>query len=332
MASLNQATPDGRTRIPLILGAMTFGKPNTHGARIHDLPTVQKIIDTFKAHGHTEIDTARLYGHGSSEEMLSQVDLSGTTIDSKCYPINPGDHSPQKLRESLELSLQTLKLKKLRIFYLHSPDRSIPFEETLKGCHELFQEGKFEQLGLSNYQAWEVARIWEICDKNQFVKPTVYQAMYNSIVRSIEDELFPCCRALGIRIVIFNPLAGGFFAGKIKKVDDFVEKGGRFDPNHYQGKFYRERYLKDSYFRALESLTDVLKSYPEYDLLSIASIWLQHHSKLQPSDGIIFGGSSHDQIEMNLKNFEKGPLPDEIVKSLDSAWQLVKAECPPYWR
>jgi aryl-alcohol dehydrogenase-like predicted oxidoreductase len=55
------------------------------------------------------------------------------------------------------------------------PDRGTPIQETLEVLHELHLQGKFEVLGLSNFAAWEVVHIWHLCDKNGWVKPTVYQ-------------------------------------------------------------------------------------------------------------------------------------------------------------
>jgi aflatoxin B1 aldehyde reductase len=77
---------------------------------------------------------------------------------------------------------------------LHAPDRSVPFEKTLQACNELHKEGKFVELGLSNFAAWEVAEVVNIAKERGWVKPTVYQAMYNAITRNIEPELIPCCR------------------------------------------------------------------------------------------------------------------------------------------
>ncbi|KAH9821209.1 NADP-dependent oxidoreductase domain-containing protein [Melampsora americana] len=325
-------TSSKKTRIPLILGTMTIANEGAFGSRIHDLSTAQKVIDVFRSHGHTELDTARLYGDGTTEEMLAKLDCSGLSIDSKCFPVKPGDHKPDRVKATLDKILDALKVPKLRVFYLHAPDRSVPFEETLKACDALYHEGKFAELGLSNFAAWEVAIIWGICDKNNYVKPTIYQGMYNAITRSIETELFPCCRSLGIRLVLYNPLAGGFFAGKITKPDDQIEQGGRFDPSHRQGVMYRERYFRNSYFKALEILKDALKDHPDISLVSVAARWLQHHSALKPQDGIIFGASSVDQIEMNCTESEGGPLPDNILAAVDLAWETVKAECPLYWR
>ena len=79
-------------------------------------------------------------------------------------------------------------------------------EETLEACNDLFKEGKFVNLGLSNYAAWEVAEIYNIAKERGWVKPTIYQAMYNAITRDIETELIPCCRKYGIDLVVYNPV------------------------------------------------------------------------------------------------------------------------------
>jgi aflatoxin B1 aldehyde reductase len=81
--------------------------------------------------------------------------------------------------------------------------------------------------------------------------------MYNAITREIEPELVPCVRKFGLRLVIYNPLAGGFFAGKISSATDAVEAGSRFDQSKNQGAMYRSRYIRDGYFKALELLKEV---------------------------------------------------------------------------
>jgi aflatoxin B1 aldehyde reductase len=74
-----------------------------------------------------------------------------------------------------------------------------------------------EIFGLSNYAAWEVAEIIGICKQSNYILPKIYQAMYNPITRAIEEELVPCLRKNGIRLVVYNPLAGGYLAGKVKE-------------------------------------------------------------------------------------------------------------------
>lgn len=186
----------GKSRV--ILGLMTFGPPGSEakGGRITDLDEYNKNLDYFQQRGYNEVDTARAYIAGDQEAFTQEARWKdrGLTLATKCFPVQPGDHSPEKLRASLEKSLKELGADCVDIFYLHAPDRKTPFEETLKAADELFKEGKFVQLGLSNFAAWEVAEIWNIAHERGLVKPTIYQAMYNAITRDIERELVPALR------------------------------------------------------------------------------------------------------------------------------------------
>ncbi len=86
--------------------------------------------------------------------------------------------------------------------------------------------GKFIQLGLSNFTAFEVAEVCMHCKYNNWVRPTIYEGMYNAITRSLEKELIPACKRYGLNVVVYNPLAGGLFSGKYKATDTPEE--GRF--------------------------------------------------------------------------------------------------------
>ncbi|KAL5635518.1 hypothetical protein ACGC1H_004346 [Rhizoctonia solani] len=318
------------TRVPLIFGTMTIGEVGKNGVRNSDLNECQSILDTFFSHGHTEIDTARMYAEGTTEAYLSRLNLGDATIDTKVYPVEPGWHSPERLRAKFTESLEKLNRKKVRVLYLHAPDRSVPFEETLGEVDKMYKEGLFEIFGVSNFAAWEVAEVAGICKAKGYVQPKIYQAMYNAITRAIEPELVPCLRKFGIRLVVYNPLAGGFFAGKLSGVGD-VPQEGRFGGDSAMGKMYRARYVKENYFAALESLKAVAAAH-NLRLTEIALRWCQHHSVLEPEDGVILGASSAAQLEQNCTDSAKGPLPDEVLKALDDAWELVGAQCPSYWR
>ncbi|KAG9082300.1 hypothetical protein FS749_006960 [Ceratobasidium sp. UAMH 11750] len=154
--------------------------------------------------------------------------------------------------------------------------------------------------------------------------------MYNAITRAAEPELVPCLRKFGLRLVVYNPLAGGFFAGKVQGATD-VPDVGRFSGDSTMAKMYRARYAKENYFAALESLKTVAAAH-DLRLTEIALRWCQHHSVLTPEDGVIIGASSVAQLEQNCADSAKGPLPQEVVEALDAAWDKVGAECPPYWR
>lgn len=182
----------------VILGLMTFGPPGSEakGGRITTLDEYNKNLDYFQQNGYNEVDTARAYISGDQEAFTKEAKWKdrGLTLATKCMPVQPGDHTPEKLRASLEKSLSELGTDSVDIFYLHAPDRATPFEDTLKAADEMFKEGKFAQLGLSNFAAWEVAEVWNIANERGLVKPTIYQAMYNAITRDIEKELVPALR------------------------------------------------------------------------------------------------------------------------------------------
>ncbi|KAH6007627.1 hypothetical protein HBI84_053720 [Parastagonospora nodorum] len=321
----------------VILGLMTFGPNESDGARMTSLDEFNKHLDHFQSKGYNEVDTARMYVGGAQEAWTRDAKWKdrGLTLATKVYPVEPGTHKPEKLKELFSTSLKELDTDAVDIFYLHAPDHSTPFEETLGAINELHKQGKFVQLGLSNFAAWEVAEVWNICNERGWVKPTVYQAMYNAITRAIEPELIPCCRKYKIDIVIYNPLAGGLFSGKIKSAD-IAPSEGRFAQNSKIGEMYRTRYFKNSNFEALRMMEEVAQKH-KLTLLEIALRWCVHHSELKTrakggNNGVIIGVSSFAQLESNLADLEKGPLPEEVVKALDEAWMMAKATAPVYFR
>jgi len=99
---------------------------------------------------------------------------------------------------------------------------------------------------------------------------------------------------------------------------------------------YRDRYFKDATFEALRIVESAAEKH-QLTLLEIAFRWCIHHSALKTrvkggNDGVIIGVSNFSQLEGNLKDLEKGPLPEEVVKALDEAWMVTKATAPTYFR
>lgn len=338
MASSQQKSP-----LNIVFGAMTIGKAGVEQTRVHSLDDAAAILDVFQRHGHSEIDTARYYGQGSSEEYLGKLDWQkrGIVMDTKYYPTAgrgmPGPqttHKPAELREKLMESLKALKCDKVDMWYLHGPDRTTPFAETLEEVDKLYKEGYFKRFAISNYMAWEVAQIQELCIKNGWIRPSVYQGVYNAIHRSVEPELFPCLRHYGMAFYNYNPLAGGYLTNRYhrEQENESVEKGSRFDPNTWQGKAYRGRYWNDNMFDALEILRPVAKKHGLTEA-ECALRWMSHHSLLKrdKGDAVIIGASSTKHLEENLVDLEKGPLPDEVVQALDAGWEKTKAVSGRYW-
>jgi aflatoxin B1 aldehyde reductase len=169
--------------------------------------------------------------------------------------------------------------------------------------------------------------------------------MYNAITRGLEPELIPTCRRYGIDVVIYNPLAGGLFSGKYTL--DQIPDEGRFSAAvGDMGEQYRERYFRDSFFGSLKLIEPAVKK-AGLAMTETALRWCVHHSALRVggvkylddeknstplNDGIIIGVSSQAQLEANLRDLEKGPLPEEVVNALDQAWKIAMLDQPEYWR
>ncbi|KAJ7902491.1 Aldo/keto reductase [Mycena leptocephala] len=333
------ALPTQKSTLNVVMGAMTFGGPGIDGVRVDNVQDIEAILDVFLRHGHRELDTARVYGHGTSEATLGKINWQekGILMETKLYPFPgapqlTGSHSASDLRKYLMMSLEALNTNKLEMWYLHAPDRKVPYEETLKAVDELYREGYFKRFGISNYMAWEVAEIVGICKQHGYIQPTVYQGIYNSIHRNVEPELFPALRKFGISFYEFNPLAGGFFTDRYTSADENVETGSRFDPESRQGKAYRDRYWKPVYFAALNTVRPVAAAHG-LTMAEVALRWVSHHSLMRREfgDSVLIGASSLTHIEQNLIDLEKGPLPDEVVAALDAAWEMVKPTAAVYY-
>ncbi|KZP20955.1 Aldo/keto reductase, partial [Athelia psychrophila] len=319
------------TRVPLIFGSATFGAANTRVARIHTLPEAQAVVDLYMRLGQENFDESRVYGGGSSEEYVGQLDLHGSLVDTKIYPAIPGAFSAANIQKVFQESVKALGPHKIRVYYLHVPDRTdagqgVPFEESLRAINELHKAGFIQEFGLSNFFSWEVAEFVAIAQKNGWIQPTVYQGRYNAVERGIEAELIPCLRKYGIKFFAYSPLAGGLLTGKMLTPESGEKlayaPGSRWDPNSSpMAAWYVARYAP------LLDVVRELKVVTEkhgITLSAAAQRWLQHHSALVPSDAVLMGVSSAGQVKPNIEDCEGGPLPEEVVKLLDEAWEKGK--------
>ncbi|XP_017560316.1 aflatoxin B1 aldehyde reductase member 3-like [Pygocentrus nattereri] len=277
-----------------VLGSMTFG-----GSVDADLSS--KMVQLFLERGHHELDTAFIYTGGQSETIIGGMQLPKTVkIATKANPLEGNSLNPESLRFQLETSLKRLRTQRVDIFYLHFSDHQTPIQDTLQACNELYKEGKFTELGLSNYASWEVAEIYSICKHNNWVLPTVYQRMYNATTRQVETELFPCLRDFGIRFYGFNLLAGGLLTGHYH----YEDKDGKQPAGCFFGSKVAAIYRHSSLW------------YFQGDL----------------GDGVIIGMSTMKQLQENLAAAEEGPLKQEVVDAFKHGWDLVAHECPNYFR
>ncbi|MEU7798945.1 aldo/keto reductase [Micromonospora arborensis] len=317
----------------IILGTMTFGY-HGHGTRVSDPNIVQGCLDELAARGHRELDTCYVYGDTTCEQMLGELSAANTFgLAIRFDPLaTPHGHEPEVLIANVRASLRRLKTDRVHLLYLSLRDPATPIEATLAAVQQLHDEGAFDELGLSNVSAADVTEYVSISQDHAWIRPTVYQGLYNALSRAAEGDLLPELRRLGLRFHAYNPLAGGAFAAGFGQ-NDFVKDGSRFDDKQDQGRFYRSRYWNESY---LAALTAVRHECARADIrpTDAALRWLVHHSALdgEHGDGIILGASSLDQLQQNLDAVAVGPLPDDIIATIEHAAEITRPVWPPISR
>lgn len=310
-------------KINLILGTMTFGESVF-------APDVTTFIRTFLDAGYTELDTAFVYNNGTCEELLGdalrQLDRP-FQIATKVNPRITGRLDGAAVTMQLNTSLQRLKRSCVDTLYLHFPDPATPLEDTLSACAALYAEGKFRELGLSNFPAWMVADVWHICDRNGWVKPTVYEGIYNPLTRKAELELNACLDRFGMRFYAYNPMCGGLLTGRYGAFED-APTDGRFThrPN------YQKRYWKKSFFDAMERIRAAAEAHG-VSMIEATYRWLAYHSMLNADrgDAILIGASKLGHLQQNMETVKAGPLPEALVSVFESAWQATKGDSPEYF-
>jgi pyridoxine 4-dehydrogenase len=170
------------------------------------------------------IDTADSYGPEVSENLIAEALYpypDGLVIATKggLRRTGPGewprDARPERLKECCEASLRRLRLERIDLYQLHSPDPKVPLEDSLGALCDLQDEGKIRHIGVSNVSAEQLERAQAVVDV------VTVQNRYNLADRSSEDVLEACERA-GIGFIPWFPLATGDLARPGGPVDELA--------------------------------------------------------------------------------------------------------------
>ena len=309
--------------VNLILGTMTFGESVFR-------PDVDVFINTFLDAGYDEMDTAYVYNDGICERFLGEVLPSidrPFKIATKVSPRISGKLDADAAYYQVNESLERMKLSSVDTVFLHFPDPATPVVSVLGAMADLNVQGKFRELGLSNFPAWMVTDVWHICDKNGWIKPTVFEGVYNPLTRRAETELNDCLNYFGIRFYAYNPTMGGMLTGKYKSIDE-APTDGRF--THRPG--YQGRYWKKSNFDALNVIREAVEAHG-VSMIEATYRWLAYHSMLDGDrgDAILIGASKLNHLISNMETVKAGPLPEKIVAAFDKAWEISRGESREYF-
>lgn len=214
-------------------------------------------------------------------------------------------------------------------YYLHQPDTEHSLLESLQWASDLVKDGVVAAVGMSNYHASEMERVFRLCDENKLVRPTVYQGLYNPLNRAVEEELLPLLKKNKCSFVAYNPLAAGLLAGKHTNPKE-VQKGRFKDNPNYLPRFYT-----DQNFEAVDLIRKACED-EGITMVEATYCWLLRHSVLEKTDGVLLGASSVEQLKQNLSGClaaaKEGTLSTKILEAFDQAWEITRDGAFPYWR
>ncbi|KAJ1562896.1 hypothetical protein HK405_006270 [Cladochytrium tenue] len=290
---------------------------------------VDTLLGVLAEHSVRELDSARLYGE--SEKLIGQRGVidRGFVVSTKHPGAGaPGRSSRQSILDVAATSFSLLGVNQVDTYYLHSPDRKTPIEETLSGIQELYTQGRFKRFGLSNFLPHEVEEVVRVAREKGYVLPTVYQGNYNPVARGQEADLFPVLRKHGIAFYAYSPIAGGFLTKSKAQIEAGATDAGRFvEGGGYLADLYRELYVKPKLLDALDSWASISQD-AGVSRAELACRWVRYHSALRADQGdaVIIGASTFNQLRQTLVGLENGPLPAEIVRRIDGVWEDVKDE------
>lgn len=159
-----------------------------------------------------------------------------------------------------------------------------------------------------------------ICEREGYIKPAVYQGLYNLIDRRHEGAVMDIVRQQGMTFIAHSPHAGGFLHGGLTsgRVD-----GTRFAEGNIMSMDAR-RYDTDKHHAAVRAMDKALEPHG-LTKTDVAICWLAFHSQLVPDDAIIFGASKIAQIKQTVAAVAQGPLPEDVVAALDDMWKALNA-------
>ena len=223
-------------------------------------PFIQRALEL----GINFFDTADMYSDGASEEILGRAlrdfgpSRDKVVIATKVF--NPmGDDPNQRglsrkhIRHAIDDSLKRLGTDYIDLYQIHRFDYETPIEETLEALDEVVRAGKALYLGGSSMFAWQFAKMLYEADRLGLSRFVTMQNHYNLIYREEEREMNPLCRAEGIGILPWSPLARGFLAGNRSKVDRGETLRAKTDD------YAQKLYYQDSDFAVVERVSAIAR-------------------------------------------------------------------------
>jgi aryl-alcohol dehydrogenase-like predicted oxidoreductase len=298
-----QYTTLGRTGVQvskLCFGTMSFGGDADESTSAH-------MFHRCREAGINFFDTANVYSQGKSEDILGRLIKTSRdelVITSKVYGQMGKDRNRKGLSRrnillSAEESLKRLDTDRLDVYFCHMFDPGVPMEETLRAMDDLVRQGKVLYPGVSNWSAWQVARVLGMADMLRAASIYVLQPMYNLVKRVAEIEILPLALDAKLGVISYSPLGGGLLTGKYTTTQRYQQ--GRLATN----KNYSVRYGDETYYRVAEDFANYAMKVG-VDAATLAVAWVKAHPAITAP---IIGARNLEQLEASLAaaDYEMSP-------------------------
>ena len=296
----------------LCLGTMTYGTPRWRPWVLDEAesrPFLKRALEC----GITFFDTADMYSRGVSEEVLGRALTEWARRDQVViatkafYPVeegtNAGGLSRKHLMHAIDGSLRRLGTDYVDLYQIHRFDYDTSIAETLEALHDIVKAGKARYIGASSMYAWQFAKMLATAEARGWTRFVAMQNHYNLIYREEEREMLPLCRAEGIAVIPWSPLARGFLAGNRRKSDRGETKRAKTDD------YAAQLYYADADFVIAERAAD-LAARRGVKPTQIALAWLL--SKPDVTAPII-GASKLSHLDEAIASLDVRLEPDEIA-------------------
>ena len=219
----------GATVSRICLGCMSYGTSKWRPWVLDEddaRPFFRRAIEA----GINFFDTADMYSLGVSEEVTGRAlrehgRMDEIVLATKVFwPMGEGPNrsglSRKHVVQACEASLRRLGVETIDLYQIHRFDANTPIEETLAALDHLVHAGKVRYIGASSGWAWQMAQALSASERHGWARFVSMQNHYNLVYREEEREMIPLCRAEGIAVIPWSPLARGLLAGTRASVDD----------------------------------------------------------------------------------------------------------------
>src|ERR1700722_897381 len=312
----------------LSLGTMTFGGESVFSkVGATDVKGARRQVDLCIEAGVNLFDTANIYSHGLSEEILGQV-LEGrrdeVLIATKFRMVlragpNEGGASRYHIIRECEDSLRRLRTDHIDLYQIHEWDGETPLDETLEAFDTLVRSGKVRYIGCSNYSGWHLMKALAIADRRNYQRFVSQQVYYSLQARDAEYELIPITLDQGLGILVWSPLAGGLLSGKYRRGQQPPE-GSRHLNNWGEPPIHDQEQL----YNIIEVLVEVAKT-RNVSAAQVALAWALGRPGMT---SLVIGARTETQLADNL-------AAANLTLSAEETARLDSASLPrllyPYW-